>query len=138
MNQNVIKIGVRIIMGVLIVAVLSFVLLRYTRQTQALSVLELPGGEAPFGGIRLFTLKCNCSDNELIYTSDFLKLQTLPLIYQPGTSFPWPFFNPFATYFLGSYIPGAGQCRVHAGLYCRTIPSAGMLGSNPGTAATPY
>lgn len=89
--------------------------------------------QVPFGGMRIAFMPCTCSANFLIYLQDFATYKLLRLIYQPGVSLINLYGNPFATYLLGTYNPGAGVCKMYAGTGCVDIASDGMLGIFPGT-----
>jgi|SRR3989344_312502 len=86
-----------------------------------------------FGGLRVLTMVCTCSANFLIYVLDYATNRVLALVYQPGASLLYSFYNIYGTYLLGSYTPGAGQCQMYVGTSCTQINSDGMLNALPGT-----
>lgn len=124
-----------IAVAVLMLVILSSVPAPHHSVTRA-AVAEPGGttGEIPFGGARIFNIVCTCSANTLIYLFDFATLQVLALVYQPGASIIYQYFNViYSVYLLGSYIPGAGQCKIYVGKSCAHIQADGMLGNKPGT-----
>lgn len=84
-----------------------------------------------FGGMRLMTLSCTCTNNQLIYIRNYAKGGVLALVYD-GTSKLYSNSNIYGTYLLGSYGPG-GECQVGAVPDCVTIQSDGKFNSSPGT-----
>ncbi|MEK9166630.1 MAG: hypothetical protein AAB846_02760 [Patescibacteria group bacterium] len=88
--------------------------------------------EIPYGGHELFWITCLCSKNSLHFIFDYRTLQVLPLVYQPGSSVLYLYYNLFGRYFLGSHQP-SGECLVLVVKICVPIPSEGTMGSRPGT-----
>lgn len=91
-----------------------------------------------FGGLRTFTLPCTCSGNALLYIYDFKTKIPLILLYQPGLSKLFQWYNIFGTYMLGTYTAPISQCFITTSTGCAFVPSFGMLGgpltgSGPGT-----
>jgi len=110
----------------------AFVVLNFFAAAPAKNSLA-QSSEIPFGGLRFFTLECTCSANFLLYILDYANHSVLALVYQPGGSMLYSYFNIYATYLKGSYTPGAGQCQIYAGTSCSQVNSDGQLGSMPGT-----
>ena len=125
------KLGARIVCGILVLVIFFVIPMPHNRPafTQSLGGVQ---SEIPYGGMRIFTLICTCSANTLLYIMDYATNQLLALIYQPGVSMLYSYYDIYGTYFLGSY-RGGGQCRIYAGKGCVTIPSRGTLGNMPGT-----
>lgn len=93
---------------------------------------------ATFGGRKIITIPCTCSGNALIYVNDFRTHLILPLLYQPGLSKLFLWYNVFGTHLLGTYTVPLSQCLIYSGTGCIVIPAFGMLGgpltgSGPGT-----
>lgn len=97
---------------------------------------QSPGGsqgETPYGGLNIFTLTCTCSGNTLLFLMDYRTSRLLRLLYQPGASRLYSYFNVYGRYLLGSYQPSQNQCRIQAGNTCVTISADGQLGTRPGS-----
>lgn len=94
---------------------------------------QLLTGEVPYGGHQIFWTLCPCSGNSLHYIFDYRTLRILPLVYQPGFSRLYLYYNLFGRYFLGSYQPFAGGCFMYAGVACFPLYSEGLMGNRPGT-----
>lgn len=125
------KLGARIVCGVLILAVF-FGLPAPNHRAALAQSLGGAKGETPYGGLRIFNLICTCSANALIYVMDYATNIPLALIYQPGASILYSYYDIYGTYLLGSYSQGS-QCSIYVGKSCAQIQSQGMLGSQPGT-----
>ena len=84
-----------------------------------------------FGGMKVMSLVCTCSGNQLIYINDYTGGGSLALIYD-GSARLYSNSNIYGTYLLGSYSSG-GECQMIAYPDCYTITSDGSFDSNPGT-----
>ena len=95
-------------------------------------------GETPYGGLRFFTLPCTCTDNFLVYIFDFATNSILKLIYEPGESVLYSYYDVWTSMFLlGSYVPDTGVCKVRVAYYCVKMDSDGQMGNQPGTGTSP-
>ena len=88
----------------------------------------------PFGGTVLSTVVCTCTANTLVYVQDLRTSSMLSLIYQPGATTLYEYYNVFSSgaSILGTYTPGAGQCQIYSGNSCTSLSSTGMMNSTPG------
>lgn len=89
--------------------------------------------ETPFAGIQLYTMTCTCSGNVLIVLYDYYSMMPLALVYQPGVSVLYSYFNIWGKYYLGSYQRGMGSCKMVTPVGCPDIYTNGMMGFLPGT-----
>lgn len=90
--------------------------------------------EIPYGGSNTFLAECTCSvPNTWQFIYDYKTLRPLFLIYQPGASVLFEYFDIFGTFFLGSYQPGGGTCKMYVGEDCIDVYKDGLMGSQPGT-----
>ncbi len=86
----------------------------------------------PFGGMITYMFVCTCSANLAIYFNDYTQQQSrtngMPLIYQPGVTTLYPFYNVFS---MGSYILGlfqsGGSCTYYVGTSCSSLSVAGQM-----------
>jgi hypothetical protein len=92
-----------------------------------LGALGLGGGAAAektvaplnFGGVSTAMVTCTCSSNLLIYVQD-VRGPLLPLIYQPGVTILYRWYQPRSgVNMLGNYV-GGGTCLVYAVTGCVT------------------
>ena len=99
-------------------------------------------GGISYGGLKTLTLPCTCSGNAVIYLLDFKTKLPLVLLYQPGVSWLYQWYNIFGTYMLGTYTVPVSQCWIQTGTTCTLIPTIIMLGGKiiggPGTGTTPF
>ena len=98
---------------------------------------QLLTGEIPYGGHQLFWFPCTCSASTLHIIFDYRTLRPLSLVYQPGFSILYLYYNVFGTYLLGSYQP-SGECRIYVGYSCVSYPAEGIMGNRPGTGTSLY
>jgi hypothetical protein len=116
----------------LLIGVLSLIPVKPQNQARA----QIGGGvtgSTPYGGQRFVTITCDCSGNFWILLLDYKTPSILALLYQPGISKLYEYYNVwFATYLLGTYQSG-GTCQIVIGTGCAEITSQGMLDSSPGT-----
>jgi hypothetical protein len=86
-----------------------------------------------FGGMKIMSLMCTCSGNQLIYIQNYSSNGggMLALIYD-GSGRLFSNNNIYGTYLLGSYSSG-GECQMISYPECYTINSDGKFDSNPGT-----
>ena len=132
MSQGFAKTGIRFCLAFLLLLLLALIPFRAMPPAHA----QLTnGGEIPEGGEHIFTLICTCSANSEIYIHDDLTEVVLILVYEPGVSMLYQYFDPFgALYLLGTYRAGAGVCLITVtGEDCEYLPSIGMMGFLPGT-----
>ncbi|GEM_PF-1773109 len=95
----------------------------------------------PYGGARINTFPCTCNPSSWIVTLFNYHTKTpLMLVYTPGVSRLYSYFNIFTSRFLlGSYTPGpAPQCLMIAGPICLPaqaigFPIMGTMDFSPGT-----
>lgn len=95
--------------------------------------LAQSSSETPYGGMRSYTLTCTCSGNSLLYIMDYRTNTILSLIYQPGASILYSYYNTYGTYLLGTYSAAGSTCQIYVGEDCTEISNEGQLGSQPGT-----
>ncbi len=127
------KLGMQIAAGALVLAVLSFVpFTPFPAHNTALAQLPF-GPEIPFGGANSFAIFCTCSANFLLPIFDYATIRPLLLVYQPGVSRLYLYYNIYGRFLLGSYAPVGSQCLMYVGTGCVRISSNGMLGFLPGT-----
>ena len=70
-----------------------------------------------FGGAIVGMVPCTCSGNILLYVLDARKVM-LPLVYQPGVTFLYKWYQPRAgVWGLGNFVPG-GVCLVNTKTGC--------------------
>lgn len=92
------------------------------------------GGEAPYGGPHAYLTECTCTPpSEWHFVYDYASLTPLFLVYTPGISKLYEYYDLFGSYFLGSYRPGAGVCKIYVGEDCIDLYTDGLMGSTPGT-----
>jgi hypothetical protein len=88
--------------------------------------------EEPYGGLNLVQIYCTCSSNFLITLWDYKTDMILDLLYQPGESVLYEYYDIFGQYLLGTYRQG-GTCQIYYGYGCYSIEADGTMGSQPGT-----
>jgi len=89
--------------------------------------------ETPYGGLNTVPIYCGCSSNFLVTLWDYRTDALLKLLYQPGQSVLYEYYNIFGTYLLGTYKQG-GTCEFYIPPYeCIDIEADGTMGSQPGT-----
>ena len=134
-KQGTIQVAVRIsLMIFLLIAVMALPVAKTPRQAEA----QLITGEIPYGGHQIFWFPCTCSGNTLHVIFDYRTLRPLSLVYQPGLSVLYLYYNVFGTYLLGSYQPFTGGCFMYVGISCVPYPSEGLMGNRPGTGTSLY
>ncbi len=80
-----------------------------------------------FGGQIVNIFPCPCSGNYILFVRD-VRLQMLPLIFQPGITFLYEMYQPRPIVnSLGSFVPALGVCLVPAHSGCAAIPTAGTI-----------
>lgn len=133
MDQKIKKTGLQV--GATLLVFLAMFLLPIPKPlpARAIGPISSLSGEIPYGGIHSVTIVCTCSANMLLYLVDYKTNQLLQLIYQPGASVLFERFSIYGRYLLGSYVPGAGQCKIYVGEDCIDLNSDGQMGSQPGT-----
>ena len=97
------------------------------------ALAQTASSETPYGGMRSYTLTCTCSGNSLLYIMDYRTNNILSLIYQPGASILYSYYNTYGTYLLGSYSAAGSSCQIYVGEDCTEISNEGQMGSQPGT-----
>ena len=117
--------------GILLLALL--LLMSAVAITPEHALAQVTSTETPFAGPQLFSLTCTCSGNVLIVLWDYYSMMPLALVYQPGMSVLYSYFNIWGQYYLGSYQKNSGSCKMIAPNSCPEITSNGMMGSMPGT-----
>lgn len=143
--------SVRLVAGILILSAIAFLpgpsLPARAQTPDGIGEGFGPGGaaEIPYGGLHVFTVDCDCSANLLLFFFDYATKMPLDLVYEPGISILYSYYNPYGTYLLGRYIPSfglaslynptslIGQCWVPSGSGCAEVFSNGMLGFLPGS-----
>ncbi len=98
-------------------------------------------GDLYEGGLRLANIQCTCSAASLIMVYDYTQKRTLTLVYQPGASTLYQYYNLYSsTNILGSYNPYAayGICQFEEGEECAAAEETGftidgLMDSLPGT-----
>ena len=110
----------------LVIVLLAIGAVRSSASAQSLSA------ELPFGGMHIFATKCTCAADSLHYILDYTTNNVIMLLYPPGTKL-FSNYNVYATYQLGTYMPGGQQCMMQTGNSCSSIPTTGSYGNQPGT-----
>ena len=98
--------------------------------------LALSPGSLPFGGRIVYATPCTCSFGVwLIIVFDYRTMSPLNLVYIPGVSMLYAYYNIFTPgpSILGTYTPSSGQCWFYVGLGCSPYPTIGNLNFLPGT-----
>lgn len=134
MKQEIFKSMGTLAAGILLLAIAS--LIPFSSHPQPAYAQATNGGELPYGGLHIFEVICTCSEpNVLVYEQDYLANVVYPLVYIPGVSVLYQYFDVLgALYYLGSYRPGAGVCMITVtGEDCENIPAVGLMGFLPGT-----
>jgi len=121
---------------VLIIAAISFIAtaMMFLLPHNQFRTLAQMTGETPYGGMRSFTLTCTCTGNSLLYIMDYRTNMLLMLLYQPGASKLYSYYDIYGRYLLGTYSSAAGNsCQIYVGEDCVEIFNNGQMGNMPGT-----
>lgn len=135
MIRNILQTIAIIGSGLAIAAVMLFV----PNHDFSRALAQSASSETPYGGMRVYTLTCDCSGNSLLYIMDYRTNTILTLLYQAGASILYSYYNVYtSTYLLGTYTSTGNSCKIYVGEDCVDISSEGQLGSQPGTGTSQY